>query len=159
MSGSVDFPKPGDSSDNSQDFDLNIVPIIDAFTVLIAYLLASASFISLGIFDIDVATSGEGASVKPPTPAVVRLALDVKFNGSVQIKLSGAQSENITVNLNENGKWNKEPLIQKIKGYKQMFPSLEEATVTGENRVPYKDVVGIIEVVKSVLPNVVIGDS
>ncbi len=160
MSGSVGLPSPGGKSDSeSQDFELNIVPIIDAFTVLISYLLASASFISLGIFDIDVATSGPGASTKPPAPALVRLAFDVKSNGVVQVKLSGAQSETFMVEADSKGKWNKEMLLKKLKGYKEKFPTLEEATVTGENKVPYKDVVTVIEVIKNVIPSVVIGDS
>jgi biopolymer transport protein ExbD len=113
----------------------------------------------LGIFDVDIATSGEGASVKPPKPALVKLSLDVKVNGLVQVKLGGAQSENTTMNLVDNGRWNNEPLTQKIKALKEKFPTLDEATVTGENRVPYKDVVGVIEAIKNVIPNVVIGDS
>jgi biopolymer transport protein ExbD len=154
----VNLPGSGDD-DNNQDFDLNIVPIIDAFTVLIAYLLASASFISLGIFDVDIATSGPGAAVKPPKPALVRLSIDVKSNGSVLVKLSGAQNENVTMNLTENGKWSNEPLKAKLKAIKEKFSTLEDATVTGENKTPYKDVVGAIEAVKDTFPNVTIGDS
>ena len=36
------------------DFELNLASIIDCFTVLITYLLVSASFISLGILDVSV---------------------------------------------------------------------------------------------------------
>ena len=48
----------GNSS--GQDVDLNITPIIDCFTVLITFLLASASFLSIGFFE--VYTPGKTAS-------------------------------------------------------------------------------------------------
>ena len=40
-------------AEGEQDFELNITSIIDCFTVLIAFILTSASFISIGIIDAD----------------------------------------------------------------------------------------------------------
>ena len=62
------------------DVELNLAPIVDCFTVLIAYLLVSMSFISLSIFEAGVAaTSPESASVEvvPPPPGEIPLNLAV----------------------------------------------------------------------------------
>ena len=52
------------SHDTSQDFDVNITPIIDSFTVLITFMLASASFLSVGIFDAGITDTTGGMSGK-----------------------------------------------------------------------------------------------
>ncbi|NDF14013.1 hypothetical protein EB061_01655 [bacterium] len=39
------------------DVELNIAPIVDCFTVLIAYMLVSMSFIQLSIFEAEAPTS------------------------------------------------------------------------------------------------------
>ena len=44
-----------------KDFDLNLAPIIDCMTVLITFMLASASFLSIGILDAGVAAAGATA--------------------------------------------------------------------------------------------------
>ncbi len=65
------------SSHSPQEIDLNITPIIDCFTVLITFLLASASFISVGFFE--ASTPGKvasSASIEPKTELVVRIKAD-----------------------------------------------------------------------------------
>jgi biopolymer transport protein ExbD len=42
---------------NSQDADINLAPIIDCFTVLIAFMLVSASFLSIGVLDAGIAAA------------------------------------------------------------------------------------------------------
>ncbi len=56
----------GNSNQNSGDFELNLASMIDCFTVLIAFLLASSSFLSIGA--LDVATLA--ASQSDPTASV-----------------------------------------------------------------------------------------
>jgi biopolymer transport protein ExbD len=48
----------------SQDFDLNLAPIIDCITVLIAFILISTSFISIGLLDAGIATETAQQEVK-----------------------------------------------------------------------------------------------
>src|SRR3954465_141066 len=75
--------------DGGQDFDLNLAPIIDCFTVLITYLLVSASFISLTALDVGVAAAGQADpnAVQPKT---------IPFNLSVQLAESRAIALKIT---------------------------------------------------------------
>ena len=47
----------GSGGKKDSDFELNLASIIDCFTVLITYLLVTASFITLGILDVTVTSS------------------------------------------------------------------------------------------------------
>jgi biopolymer transport protein ExbD len=58
----------------SQDVEVNITPIIDCFTVLITFLLASASFLSIGFFEAATpGTTAGSTSLEPMTELVVRV--------------------------------------------------------------------------------------
>ena len=55
------------------DFDLNLAPIIDCFTVLITFLLISASYISINIIEASVASVE--VSSEPSTAAASGVSL------------------------------------------------------------------------------------
>jgi biopolymer transport protein ExbD len=69
----------GSKREMEQEFEINLASIVDCFTVLITYLLAAGSFISLGMIPaeslVDRAPSAETApaaeaEVVPPVPTV-----------------------------------------------------------------------------------------
>ncbi|MGZ3709823.1 MAG: biopolymer transporter ExbD, partial [Bdellovibrionota bacterium] len=75
------------SGKGSQDFELNIASIIDCFTVLITFLLASASFLSIGIFDAGVAAgAAESKDSKPPS---VQILVELQPDHRLSVKLTG----------------------------------------------------------------------
>src|SRR5690349_10579471 len=83
-------------SEEEQDLELNLASIIDCFTVLITYLLVSASFIALGSFDVAVA--------KPPSDSIqqeekpeVSLAIEMEPNRDLKLKLSGAERASFVI--------------------------------------------------------------
>src|SRR4051812_14599722 len=83
------------SSGSGQDIDLNIAPIIDCFTVLITYLLVSASFLSLAVLEVGVAASGDMAPpvevpLKPVDPPL-SLSVMMKQQGGFEVKLTGGE--------------------------------------------------------------------
>ena len=71
----------GSSSDG--EVELNITPIIDCFTVLITFLLASASFISIGFFDAYTpGNSADPGQSEPDTEAIIKIKAN-DFQGQV----------------------------------------------------------------------------
>src|SRR5450759_4468663 len=76
-------------SSSGQEVELNITPIIDCFTVLITFLLASASFLSIGFFE--VYTPGTTASAQTLEPDV-EVVLKVGANQTVEMKLKGKRN-------------------------------------------------------------------
>src|SRR3954469_12585388 len=85
----------GSGKHQSQDFELNITSIIDTFTVLITFMLASASFLSIGIFDAGISAGGDAATATKPPSVNVEVALG--HDHSFVVKLSGKVSSSTTV--------------------------------------------------------------
>src|SRR4051812_21662207 len=104
---------------NSQDFELNLASIIDCFTVLIAFMLASASFLSVGILDAGVAAAGAQANPNDKPPSVnmtVELGQGQKFT----VKLVGKASTTTPID-GLAGKWNYEELTRNLASTKTRF--------------------------------------
>ncbi|OFZ74017.1 MAG: hypothetical protein A3K03_11870 [Bdellovibrionales bacterium RIFOXYD1_FULL_44_7] len=136
-------------SSNSQDFELNLASIIDCLTVLITFLLASASFISIGILDAGVAAAGvEASSVKPPP---VNVAIEIKKDKSFRVKVTGKESRTVTVD------GNKEQLQKELQAIKGRWSSLNAVTVLADSDIEYQDVVQTMEAARKVLPAVLLG--
>jgi biopolymer transport protein ExbD len=148
------------------DVDLNIAPIVDCFTVLIAYLLVSMSFISLGIFEAGVAASGPpppDTQEQPLTPPEVPLSFAVTLNGlnQVELKLTGGK-ENLNQVITIEPKVNQadtELLEVKVGELVKAHPDLKEANIAADPVVRYKAIIRIIEAVKKKLPKVFLASS
>lgn len=141
----------GNSS--GQEVDLNITPIIDCFTVLITFLLASASFLSIGFFE--VYTPGTTANAQTVEPDV-EVILKVSVNQSVEMKLKGKRSGVTHYSVNDPQELEKlEKAIEKIKEEKL---TLNQILITAENEVPYQNLAKVMDSLqKSAIP-VVMGD-
>ena len=64
------------------DFELNLAPIIDCFTVLITFLLAGSAWISVGFLEAGIAASGADVQTTEP-PTVLELAIqEVQSDGT-----------------------------------------------------------------------------
>lgn len=139
----------GASSGGGQDFDLNLAPIIDCFTVLITFLLVSASFLSVGLLDAGVAAAG-AQQASNATPPPVNIAIELKAGGSLVIEVTGKASHKTTVK--ELGALSKELAALKAK-----WPAVTAATISADNAVEYKEVVKTMETTRKHLPAVMLG--
>jgi biopolymer transport protein ExbD len=144
----------GMSSGNGQDFELNLASIIDCFTVLIAFMLASASFLSIGILDAGVAAAGAtSATDKPPS---VNVSVELGKDQKLTVKLSGKATSSTPID-GLAGKWNYEALTQNLSGAKSRFSDVAAVTLTADNSIEYKDVVKAMEVIRKTIPVVLLG--
>jgi biopolymer transport protein ExbD len=117
------------------DFELNLAPIIDCFTVLITFMLASASFLSISIFDAGF-TPAEAQG--DPTPPPITVTLDLKKNGSLQIVTKGKlDSKNTFANADE--------AAEALRQLKEKYPGLESVTITADREVEYENIVKAME--------------
>jgi biopolymer transport protein ExbD len=144
------------------DVELNIAPIVDCFTVLIAYMLVSMSFIQLSIFEAEVAASAppDVASAPPPPPASDKVPLsftvELVDGNRVELKVSGgspAVKENISVEA-LNGEVNGVELAKQVDALKKAHPDLVEANITASPAIRYRSIIKVIQAVKSVFPKV-----
>lgn len=151
---SVGSTGSGKRGDDSQDFELNIASIIDCFTVLIAFMLASASFLAIGILDAGVAAAGATANTtKPPS---VNLTLQLMPDHKIQLKLNGkANRTNMLAGV--SGDWDLAGLTKGLNGLKAQYPDLNAITLTADNTIEYKDVIKTMDTVRKSIPAVLLG--
>lgn len=141
-------------SDSGQDCELNLAPIIDCFTVLIAFMLVSASFLSIGILDAGIAAAGANSTGATPPP--VTLAIELKKDQSYVIKLSGKENRSVVVTA-KDGKPDYDAMDAQLAAMKQKWPVLASAILSAENEVEYSNVVRSMEATRKQLPAVMLG--
>lgn len=148
-------PRRARTPEGDQEVDLNLAPIIDCFTVLITYLLVSASFIALSVFDVDVATP-PGAS-SPDQPKVV-IAVEMEQNRDLRIRVSGGTDAGVYMIAAKDGLWDFDMLTAKLEGLKTKYPELKSALLGADATMEYKEVVKTVETMKKTLPSVTLGE-
>ena len=140
-----------------QDFELNIASIIDCFVVLIAFVLVSTSFLSIGIIDAEVAGASDAATSSPEaTPAVIELKADHSF-----VLKSGMFGQTMTkipaLMTAKTAAWNYERLGASLAALATRNPELKSAIVSADNSVSYRDVMASMEVAKGKIAQVNLG--
>lgn len=132
----------------SQDFELNLAPIIDAFTVLIAFVMISTAFASIGILDAGVAAGGDRALTQNPPP--VRVAVEVKRDDHFLIQVTGKENRSL-----EAG--DESSLKQQLDAIKKKWPAVNGIVVSADNAIPYEEVVRTMDLVRGSFPAVMLG--
>ena len=143
---------PGGSG--GQDFELNLASIIDCFTVLIAFMLASASFLSIGILDAGVAAAG--AQAAPGTPSPVNITVELGEAGKLSLKLTG-KANSTQVIAAQAGKADYASLTRSLASVHGKYADVNALTLTADNSVQYKDVVKAMEEIRKTIPVVLLG--
>ncbi len=139
---------------NSQDCELNLAPIIDCFTVLITFMLVSASFLSIGILDAGIAASGEASTQNTPPTEFVQIELQPNFN--FEVKVTSKETQTYYVGA-KNGAWDYESLIGRLSEVKKNLPKSELVILTAKNDIEYMHLIKCMEKVKSVMKNIILG--
>ena len=138
----------------SQDFDINLAPIIDCFTVLITFMLISASFLAIGVFDASLAVDGApAADAKPPS---IRIDLELTPKMDIQIRVTGKAKMEKTVAAT-GGDWDLKALAAEIGQLKAQWPDSRSVVLTAHDDVEYRHIVRIMESIKSQLPAILLG--
>jgi biopolymer transport protein ExbD len=142
-----------------QDFELNIASIIDCFTVLITYMLISASFISLGVLDVTDLTPRASGDVTPDPE--VSLVVEVMSNHNVSLKLSAGASHSTANAVSipaKDGEVDRDAMSVQLDQIKQKYPSLEAAVLKSASQVEYDQIVKVIDSSKKFVPNITLGE-
>lgn len=144
----------GDSSERSQDFDINLAPIIDCFTVLITFMLASASFLAIGIFDSSVAAPGP-ASTNAAPPSI---SIEIVLNTTKEIEFKVTGKTKIDKKLTaQAGDFNTTQLIAELESMKKSFPDTHSITISAADDIEYLNIVRMMEVLKSHIETTLLG--
>ena len=121
----------GSSSDG--EVELNITPIIDCFTVLITFLLASASFISIGFFEAYTpGSSADPGQTEPDTEAIVK----IKSNQVAELQIKG--KKNLTLHFDMKQKDALNGLDEELKKLHDEKLNMNNVLVSADDDVDYK---------------------
>jgi len=144
----------GSGESNSQDFELNLASIIDCFTVLITFMLASASFLSIGIMDAGVAAAGTSST--NATPPSINITVELGKSDIITLRTTGKATNTIQIAA-KAGSWDYENLTQNLMSLKAKWPDVNAVTVNADNSIEYKNVIKTMEVARKTLPAVLLG--
>jgi biopolymer transport protein ExbD len=121
--------------------ELLLVPMIDIFTVLVTFLLMTAVFSRIAIMQIDLPSS---AAAKPVEPKF-RLEIIVRQEG---FELSdGKQAIGTIPKL--AGAYDLSALTERVLEVKREHPTSEDASVLSEPKVPYDELVQVMDAIRS----------
>ncbi len=140
-----------------QEFDLNLAPIIDCFTVLITFMLVSASFLSIGILDAGVAAPSSSAPANPnDKPPALLVQVNLDQNQAMELKVSGKLTRSLKLGSVE-GKPDYGTLNRELASLKTKYPDTETLVLTAHDDVEYRSVVEAMEKIRKTVPGVLLG--
>jgi biopolymer transport protein ExbD len=121
--------------------ELLLVPMIDIFTVLVAFLLMTAVFSRIAIMQIDLPSS---AAPKPEEPKF-RLEIVVRQEG---FELSDGKQQIGTI-PKASGAYDLNALSERVLAVKREHPTSEDASVLSEPKVPYDQLIQVMDAIRS----------
>lgn len=153
----------GSEGGKNQDFEINLAPIIDCFTVLITYLLVTASFITLTAVDVGVSATGEASTTQVPVdPPPMFMLMEMKLGHVFVIKISGGKlTQDVVIEVNETkdgkgGKWNYSEMMARLQQIQKKWAAIGDVSISAEPTILYKDIVETINEIKKIIPKVYI---
>lgn len=143
----------GSQGGASQDFDLNLAPIIDCFTVLITFMLASASFLAVGVFDSGAAA--EGSAPNDQLPASIRVDAELTPKKDIVLHVDGKTKFTKRLAATD-GDWNFAALVAEVSTLRKSYPDTKGMILNADNEVQYGEVVRAMEALKTHIPAVLL---
>lgn len=130
------------------ELELNLAPVIDCLTVLIGFVMISASFAGTRLLDVNLGAGAETTTARrsPPVKAEILLAP----NGLMRLAVSGQERRRMEVR-------NASQLTELLTELKRRWPELNGATVVAQDSVDYRSVVSVMDTVRRLLPAVTLG--
>ena len=135
--------------------ELNLAPVIDCFTVLVTFMLASAAFLSVGVLDVGLGAPSEKAATDT-TPQVLAQA-ELGENHEILIKLSGKVNSTIKIDPAGSANYDSGSLKNELTKIKQHYPELESLVLSASDEVAYLDLVKVMDEIRGVIPNILLG--
>lgn len=152
----------GGGSEEDGDLELNLAPIIDCFTVLITYLLVSASYITLDLLQVSVVTtSDQPPPAQAQTDPPYSLSINVGQQGVLLLRVSGGvgnQEFNFPVAAGTGGVWDYVGLERQLDLVMRRYPTVKEVSVKADPDVQYQAIVAAIERIRVRMPKVFLGE-
>lgn len=127
----------------NSETDVNIIPVMNIFLLLIPFLLLTAAFVQLAVVELSLPSlnKGQGQLTQERPQNLVLIILAIKETG-FQLKAQGFKFEP----LNKiNNQYDYRQLIEQLKQIKQMHPYAEDIFISPENKVKYDIIIKVMD--------------
>jgi len=126
-----------------QDVDVNIIPVMNIFLLLIPFLLLTAAFVRLAVIELSLPSlnKGQGKQIQERPQNLVLVILAVKETG-FQLK---AQDFKFDPLYKKNNQYDYRQLVEQLKQIKQKHPYAEDIFISPENKVRYDIIIKVMD--------------
>ena len=120
--------------EKKQDEEVNIIPVMNIFLILIPFLLLTAAFIKLAVLEISLPSLGKGAKMQQEEQKkLVLVILAIKETG-FQLKSPGFKFDPVT---KEGANYNYTLLARQLKEIKSKHNEAEDIIISPESKIKY----------------------
>lgn len=126
-----------------RDNDVNIIPVMNIFLLLIPFLLLTAAFVHVAMIELSLPSlnKGQSGNVQEQQKNLILVILAIKDNG-FQLKSLGFTFDPLN---NINGQYNYRDLAEQLKQIKMQHPYAEDIIVSPESNVKYDTIVKVMD--------------
>lgn len=134
--------------------DLNIIPVMNLFMVLIPFLLLGAAFYHIGVIPTSIPSHDPQEADVPKTPTTVLASLVVdeaelrlSFD-STSLSMEELQDLAVTLPKKKDGSYDTRALQARLVEVKAKYPKSNTITILPHDRLKYQDLVGVLDVTR-----------
>ncbi len=126
-----------------KEVDINIIPVMNIFLLLIPFLLLTAAFVQLAIVELSLPTLNKNRTqqVQQKPKNLVLILLSVKEKG-FQLKSPGFKFQPVD---KINDKYNYTQIVEQLKQIKNKHPQAEDIIISPEARVKYDIIIKVMD--------------
>lgn len=130
--------------------DLNIIPVMNLFMVLIPFLLMGAAFLHIGVIPTSTPRHNPAESDVPKTPTTVsanlRITADALSLTFSSTSMTPEELEAISAEWpKEDGKYDVEALKAHLIDIKEKYPKSTTITILPHDELGYQELVGVLD--------------
>ena len=136
---------------SSEPDDLNVIPVMNLFMVLIPFLLLGAAFYQVGVIPTSTATHDPSASDIPETPTTVAANLVIEPDAITVTFASTSMSEEELAEIagrfphQSEEDFNLEGLQRHLREIKEKYPQSTTMTVLPHDGLDYQSLVEVLD--------------
>jgi len=126
-----------------KDVDVNIIPVMNIFLLLIPFLLLTAAFVRLAVVELSLPSlnKGRASQLQERPQNLVLIILAIKETG-FQLKAQGFKFDPL---YKKNDQYNYPQLVDQLKQIKQKHPYAEDIFISPESKVKYDIIIKVMD--------------
>ncbi|MBN1155622.1 biopolymer transporter ExbD [candidate division KSB1 bacterium] len=126
----------------SKDEDVNIIPVMNIFLLLIPFLLLTAAFVKIAVLELSLPSLGRGnQSVVQQQKELVLVILAIKETG-FQVKSPGFKFDPIE---KMGGEYNYTMLLSQLNEIKIKHEAAEDIIISPEGNIKYDIIIKVMD--------------